>query len=98
MTKEFAIKLIREAARDSANVVIPAPQTAGQWEETVTHMQVIRCLQKGDIVGTPKLDKFGNWECRMSRFSAGAHIFVAIAAINKENRWKLFVQKVEKGQ
>ncbi len=96
LSPDAALRMIRDIAADSANVVIPDPPEAGEWESTVNYLQVLRCLTDGAIAGTPSLDALGNWECTLRRFSAGIEVAITVAVFLENNRQLIYVKNVEK--
>lgn len=94
MTARLALKIIREAARDSSNVFISPDQDAGAWRSVVTYRQVYRCLEDGDLIKEPELDVHGNYVCILRRTAAGVEVVVTVVAMKKDDHWQLLVQKV----
>jgi hypothetical protein len=85
LSQDRASAQIREIAADSQRVVIPAEGDSA-WEQTVSHLQVMRCLENGRVKGTPKLDEFGNWVCDVERFGAGVLVTVTVAIDMRPDR------------
>lgn len=96
MSADHALTIIRETAKDSSRVGIPADlgysRPRQDWEHIVTHRQIQRCLEDGELLGRPELDEHGNWKCQMQRFGTGAVIRITVVAVHDEDRnWRLFV-------
>ena len=52
--------------------------------------------QEGELVGGPITDIHGNMECTFERYAAGVCIWVTVSLYKKENRWMIYVTKIEK--
>lgn len=94
--KKHIVRLIRDAAVDTTNVVFPEDERMGEWQQITTDRQIIACLQKGDLVHGPITDSQGNQECTFKRFAAGVCIWVTVSLYKKENQWRLYISKTEK--
>lgn len=80
-----ALSLIREIASDSRNVIFVENAEKGPWEARVTHLQIIRCLEDGDIVSDPLLDDYKNWRVQLRRTAARVCMEVTCIILMNEN-------------
>ena len=101
MRADHARKIIRNTAKDSSRVGIPVDlgydRPKQDWEHVVTHRQIYRCLEDGDVLGEPELDEHGNWQCRLQRFGSGALVEITVVAVqDKNDDWRLYVTEWSK--
>ena len=56
------------------------------------YLQAQRCLQKGQIVGKPRLNEHGDWEFEMERFAANQWTkYRVVARVDGATVTRLFV-------
>ena len=94
--KNHAVDLIRKTAQDSSNVVLPFDSTMGEWQRITTDRQIIACIKQGELIRGPMTDTHGNTECIFERYTAGICIWVTVSLYKKENRWMIYVTRIEK--
>lgn len=71
---------VRQAAKDSANVVfIPAPEKRSM-AGAMLFQQAMSCLREGRISGRPVFTEDGLWEFRMKRYAASQWFSIKVAA------------------
>jgi hypothetical protein len=85
LTAPVALRIIREAAKDSGYVVFLGHAERQMKKRRITRPQVLACLSRGVITEGPYLDAKGCWRCRMERTAAGDNVAVAVA-IDDEKR------------
>lgn len=101
LSVDHALKIIHATARDSSRVGIPTElgfdRPYQEWQHLVTHRQIYRCLEDGEILGKPSIDEHGNCECWMRRFGAGEEVTIRIVLVNEENNgWRIYVTEWSK--
>lgn len=74
LTAQHALKLTREYAADSANVVVVSHAKKRQQTRNVSFKQIVDCLLKGTITEGPYQTAGGNWRCNVSRHAAGERL------------------------
>ena len=79
VSRPVAIRKIRELATDSANVIQGPEYPSRAAMRKLNWHDVLKTLQKGNIVEGPYLDQKGCWRCRMERFAAGEELAVVVA-------------------
>lgn len=85
MTRERALKMIRAAAADSAQVFVTDHANQQMRKRRISLTQVLEVLRVGSITEGPAPSVKGNWECVVERFVAGDAIAV-VAAIELDER------------
>ena len=78
MTNPVALRIIREAASDSARVFFTEHANKRMRERLITRTQVLECLRKGKITEPPHIDIKGDWKCNVSWLHAGDNITAAV--------------------
>jgi Domain of unknown function (DUF4258) len=84
MSRDAALRIIRERAADSANVVLLSHAKAQMKKRRINAKQIISCLQKGVIREGPALDDKGYWRCRVARLAAGEEIVVIVSFLQPQ--------------
>lgn len=79
LTRPHALTMIRELAKDSANIVVVAHASKRQRQRSITRPQIERCVQAGYIDEGPFLNTHGNWQVTMCHYSAGEEVTVVVA-------------------
>jgi hypothetical protein len=79
LTPASAIKLIRELAADTNNIVIIPYGKKRTRERQITRRQVELCVQRGTIVEGPFMNGHGNWQMNLYRHAAGEEITCVLA-------------------
>lgn len=96
LPKERALVLLRETAQDTGKVLTPDPPEAwGEWQRTVSHLQIMQCLQEGELIGGPTLDRLNNWRCVLRRFSVGVQVEVTASLYKQNDEWWVVVTEVK---
>jgi Domain of unknown function (DUF4258) len=67
MTKPEALRVVRDAARDSARVFLTPHAEQRIYQRKITRTQVLDCLRKGSIIEGPAPTINGEWECTVER-------------------------------
>lgn len=79
MNDATALKVLREIARDSANVVFTHHARQRMRQRKITPAQVLACLQRGIVSEPVTLDVYGNWKLTVSQRVSGKNLDVAVA-------------------
>ncbi len=79
MNDATALKLLREIAQDSSNVILTAHARLRMRQRKVTPVQIITCLQRGIVSEPVVLDMHGNWKLTVMHRVAGKDLNVAVA-------------------
>jgi hypothetical protein len=53
LTTESAARIISRLAEDSGNIIWLDSCSQGKWEEKVSYLQALRCLEEGELVKGP---------------------------------------------
>lgn len=85
MNDASALKLLREIAADSAQVIFTHHALQRMRQRKVSTSQVLTCLQRGIVAEPVALDLHGNWKLTVTHRAAGAELDVAVA-IDLPNR------------
>jgi protein-arginine kinase activator protein McsA len=90
LTRKEAAKVISKIAKDTTKITWVDKCSHGEWEERVSYLQAVRCLESGDFLRDPAFnEKTGCWECEMYRFAAGQDIHVT--AVISADKQELYV-------
>ena len=79
MNDATALKVLREIAGDSANVIFTSHARQRMRQRKVSPVQVMACLQRGIVAEPVALDMHGNWKLTVSHRVAGKDLDVAVA-------------------
>jgi Domain of unknown function (DUF4258) len=79
MNDASALKLLREIAQDSAQVIFTHHARQRMRQRKVFSMQVLTCLQRGIVSEPVALDAHGNWKLTVTHRVAGKDLDVAVA-------------------
>lgn len=83
----IALKIIREAGKDSSRVFFTTHAWARMRQRRISTTQVLRCLCKGKISEGPAPDAMkGGWKCTVEHYTAGEQIGVAVGIETIESR------------
>ncbi len=75
LSKRRALKIIRKAAENSANVFISQHAEEKMEVRAITRTQILRVLRTGTLYDGPTDNLlYDNWECGVKGFSAGEYI------------------------
>ena len=83
-----ALRIVREIAKDSANVYVLAHAKTRMSQRSITLKQVLCCLRSGHICESAHLDIKGDVRLTMRHLNAGDEVHVAIA-LKKGTRGKM---------
>jgi hypothetical protein len=82
LTKDAALEMVRDLAKDSSNVVPQKPHCEEKMlKRRVTLRQVIECVRRGTITEGPFRNPKGNWQVNMTRHGAGEELTCTVAII-----------------
>jgi len=79
LTPAAAIKMIREIAADTNNIVIIGYGKKRTRQRRISRRQVELCVQRGTITEGPFMNQHGNWQLNLYRHAAGEEITCVIA-------------------
>lgn len=79
MNDPTALKLLREIAQDSANVVFMKHAHQRMKQRRATPVQVLECLKKGVVRESVALDLYDNWKLTVAHRVAGVELNVSVA-------------------
>ena len=83
---------VRAAAKSSSNVEFIPPPIKKSMAGMMTYLQALKCLQEGEIVGSPVLNEHGHWEFQMKRCAVTQWLVIdVVAVVNSTRVTKLFV-------
>lgn len=74
-----ALRMIRELARDSDNIVVVPHAKARQKQRRISRRQIELCVLKGIICEGPFMNQHGHWQVSLERRAAGEEITCAVA-------------------
>lgn len=72
------LKLVRDIAKNTANVAIEPHAKKRMKERKITLAQVYDCLRMGVVSEPAHLNIRGNWQCTVQRRNAGDEVRVAV--------------------
>jgi hypothetical protein len=78
LTRHSAIKLLREAARQSGRIVFLDHAVKRMRERRITRSQVARVLATGSLTEGPVQDPRGRWSARVEGRAEGRPLGVAV--------------------
>lgn len=79
MNDATALKVLREIAEDSAQVIFTQHARLRMRQRKVSPVQVLACLQRGIVSEPVALDVHGNWKLTVTQRVAGKELNVAVA-------------------
>lgn len=79
MNDATALKVLREIAQDSAQVIFTHHARQRMRQRKVSPVQVLTCLQRGIASEPVALDVHGNWKLTVTHRVAGKDLDVAVA-------------------
>lgn len=85
LAKDAALKLIRELARDSNDIVLLPHARKRCRQRGIIFRQILTCLRNGIITEGPFRNARGNWQVTMERLAAGEEIAVGVV-IEEESK------------
>ena len=81
---EDLVKKAHLLAKDSENVFYCPHAKEQMNKRKVSSRQVLDVLRNGNRIGSPNLDKYGDWRIKMKLYTAGRK--VQVVAVVNENR------------
>lgn len=79
LSSHLALRIIRKAAADSANVFLTNHASVQMRKRNITMTQVLGCLRKGRISEGPAKDVMkGGWKCTVEHYTAGEQIGASV--------------------
>jgi hypothetical protein len=79
MTDASALRLLREIAEDSGQVIFTRHAVKRMTERRITRTMVVQCLRSGAIDEPVALDLHGNWKLTVWSRVAGRDVRAAVA-------------------
>lgn len=79
MNDATALKVLREIAQDSAQVIFTQHARKRMRQRKVSPVQVLTCLNRGIVSEPVALDAYGNWKLTVTHRVAGKDLDVAVA-------------------
>lgn len=79
MNDATALKVLREIAQDSAQVIFTKHANQRMRQRKVSPVQVLTCMQRGIVSESVALDVHGNWKLTVTHRVAGKDLDVAVA-------------------
>ena len=79
LTAPLALKVIREIAADSDNIVIVSHARLRGRQRKITRAQIEACIRKGTIQEGPFMNGHGHWQVTMYRHAAGEELHCVVA-------------------
>ncbi len=89
-----ALKIVKDLAKDSANVVMTHHNKNRQNKRHVSDMEIIKCLRHGRVVESVHRTSKGNWKLTIQHYLMHRTIRVAVAIDNCDNGNYLIVVTV----
>jgi len=74
-----ALRLIRDIATDTGNIIVVNHARKRQMERGITRRQIELCVQKGTIAEGPFMNAHGNWQVTLFRHAAGEELNCVVA-------------------
>jgi hypothetical protein len=71
LSKQQALAVIREFARNSENVIPVGHARQRMQQRRFTRRQMMICLQKGVVTEGPAINSRGHWQVNVTRLAAG---------------------------
>ena len=84
MNDRDALQIVKNRARNSANIVLTPHAKLRCKQRKITLFQIIKCLQLGVISEPVHTNSHGNWQLNITRRAAGEEITCSVA-IDTEN-------------
>lgn len=79
MNDATALRLLREIASDSGQVIFTRHARQRMLQRKITPVQVLACLRRGFVSEPVALDLHGNWKLTLTHRAAGRDLDVAVA-------------------
>lgn len=79
LTTNAALRMIREIAEDTANIVIVEHAKKRCKQRKISRRQIEMCIQKGTITEGPFLNAHGHWQVTLFRHAAGDELTCPVA-------------------
>jgi hypothetical protein len=85
LNDENLIRMIREAAKDTARVFFTPHAKKRMKQRRITPTQVYDCVRNGSVCEPAHVNIHGNWQCTLTRRHAGDEVTVAAALERDED-------------
>lgn len=82
LTDAKALKMVKELAQDSSNVVMVHHATIRQGQRYVSDLEILKCLRNGRVVESVHRTAHGNWKLTIGHYLMQRNIRVAVALDN----------------
>lgn len=79
LTGAQALRVIREIARDTGNIIVLPHGRMRARQRRITRRQIELCVQRGTITEGPFLNQFGQWQVNLFRHAAGEEVTCVVA-------------------
>ncbi|MDH5722926.1 MAG: DUF4258 domain-containing protein [Alphaproteobacteria bacterium] len=73
------MRLIREIAQDTGNVILTDHAKEQMKERNITFPHILGCLRQGQVTEGPYQSVKGDWTCNLTRAVAGIDITAVVA-------------------
>ena len=80
-----ALKMVKELAEDSHNVVMVHHTKVRKNQRDVSDLEILKCLRNGRVVESVHRTSHGNWKLTIQHFLMQRKIRVAVALDNSED-------------
>lgn len=74
-----ALARLRSIACDPANVAVTRHAEGRMIERGITSEQMLHCLRKGSLKGSPVVDEHDHWKFDVELYGAGDHLCFVVA-------------------
>ncbi|UPG95301.1 DUF4258 domain-containing protein [Luteibacter aegosomatissinici] len=74
-----ALSRLRSIATDPANVAITRHAESRMIERGISSEQMLHCLRRGHLSGSPVVDEHDNWKFGVELYIAGDHLCFVVA-------------------
>ena len=77
-----ALKMVKELAKDSSNVVMVHHANIRKDQRQVSDLEILKCLRNGRVVESVHRTTHGNWKLTIGHYLMQRNIRVAVALDN----------------
>lgn len=89
-----ALKMVKELAEDSNNVVMVHHANTRKGQRDVSDLEILKCLRSGRVVESVHRTSHGNWKLTIGHYLMQRNIRVAVALDNGDDGNYLIVVTV----
>ena len=89
-----ALKMVKELAKDSSNVVMVHHANVRKGQRHVSDLEVLKCLRNGRVVESVHRTTHGNWKLTIGHYLMQRNIKIAVALDNGDDGNYLIVVTV----